>query len=346
MWTLTPTPRRTPAADRDQGAVLVIVAVMMVALLGVGAMVIDLGALYVEKRQLQNGADAAALAIAQDCAGGDCGNEAATAQQYADLNANDGFSAVDLVCGKGPGLTPCVAPAPAGAANATGWVRVVTSTKTASGTEVDFVLAPVMDALTGATVDAGAVAAWGPLASGEVFPVTFSECEWQNLGGSVVTGTFPSFAGYVFLHGKGGDHDDDHCVLSRSGQDVPGGFGFLDTNSSCVAQVLATGNLQEKTGANINKCIDEITALLNTEVLVAIYDGYDKHSKQVHVAGFVGFKLLGYKFQGNKKSPANFSCPDSKNDVQCIYGEFTRFTASGGEFGGIDFGARVIKMVG
>ena len=45
---------------------------MLVALIGVGALVIDVGRLYVERRDLQNGADAAALAVAQDCAAGDC----------------------------------------------------------------------------------------------------------------------------------------------------------------------------------------------------------------------------------------------------------------------------------
>ena len=60
--------------DDDRGAVLVWVALMLVVLLGIGALVIDVGALYAERRQLQNGADAAALAVAADCAEGDCLN--------------------------------------------------------------------------------------------------------------------------------------------------------------------------------------------------------------------------------------------------------------------------------
>ena len=50
---------------------------MLVVLIGVGALVIDSGALYAERRQLQNGADAAALAVAQDCADGHCGRATA-----------------------------------------------------------------------------------------------------------------------------------------------------------------------------------------------------------------------------------------------------------------------------
>ena len=154
-------------ASRDDGVILVWVALMMVVLVGMGALVIDIGALYVERRELQNGADAAALAVAQDCVEGDCGSGGGStrAQQYADLNANDGASSVDpsTPCGVGPGLTACSGSAPGGASGATGWVRVDTSTKTSDGDdEVSFLLAPVISSLTGKTVKASAVAAWGP----------------------------------------------------------------------------------------------------------------------------------------------------------------------------------------
>jgi hypothetical protein len=49
----------------EQGASMVIVALSMAALLGVSALVIDIGALNIEKSRLQNALDAAALAGAQ-----------------------------------------------------------------------------------------------------------------------------------------------------------------------------------------------------------------------------------------------------------------------------------------
>ena len=52
----------------DSGAVAVVVAVAMLALLGAAALAVDVGSLYSERAQLQNGADAAAIAIAQACA--------------------------------------------------------------------------------------------------------------------------------------------------------------------------------------------------------------------------------------------------------------------------------------
>ncbi len=98
----------------DAGAVIVWVALMMVVLLGMGALVIDVGQLYAERRELQNGADAAALAVAQDCAGGDCLDETATAGTYADDNAHDGAGQRSTrSADRAPGSPACATP-PAG----------------------------------------------------------------------------------------------------------------------------------------------------------------------------------------------------------------------------------------
>jgi hypothetical protein len=50
----------------ESGVVLVLVALLLVVFLGVGALVIDLGVLYVARNELQNAADAGALAGARD----------------------------------------------------------------------------------------------------------------------------------------------------------------------------------------------------------------------------------------------------------------------------------------
>lgn len=363
MRTLKRNPRGVPAAERDQGAVLVIVAVMMVALLGMGAMVIDLGALYVEKRQLQNGADAAALAVAQDCAGGNCGDDAATAQQYADLNANDDLSAVDLVCGDGPGLTPCAAPAPAGAANATGYVRVATSTRTASGTEVDFVLAPVMDALAGATVHASAVAAWGALGTYRTIRFIISECEFQQMGGDLATETFPTGVSYIYSkkgNAKDDKNNDPPCTSSSSGGTIAGNFAWLDASDddTCRATVAVGGTVGGNPGNDpeISKkdCAEVFAAMkAGEEFVMPIFNQVDNPGQPAlyTVAGFVGYRFTGWQLSG-ETWPDGFRCPDpytgqpGSGDLRCFRGEFTRVVTDGGGFGGIDYGARVIKMVG
>ena len=90
---------------RDEGIVMVLVGLLLVVLLGMAGLAIDLGALYSERRQLRNGADAAALAIAEDCGRhpGSCNQGTAndTAQLYADANSDDGASG-----GADCGLTP------------------------------------------------------------------------------------------------------------------------------------------------------------------------------------------------------------------------------------------------
>jgi len=55
-----------PRAERRHGVVLVLVAVSLVAILGIVAMALDAGLLFSQRRGLQAAADAAALAAAID----------------------------------------------------------------------------------------------------------------------------------------------------------------------------------------------------------------------------------------------------------------------------------------
>ena len=160
------------ARDRldDRGAVAIMVGVALVGLIGMAAFVIDIGAVFEERRDLQNGADAAALALAMDCAGnGVCSAAAAQpeAENMANLNANDGRATVDasdidfdLV---------------------NGTVTVTTHTyDTVDGDgEINHTLAPVLGSNSKA-VSAEATAAWFAL-SGDVstIPITFGLCEFN-----------------------------------------------------------------------------------------------------------------------------------------------------------------------
>ena len=70
----------------------------MVALLGFAALAVDVGMLYAERTQLRNGADAAAIAVAQKCAknlnDADCSASSTLARSLASSNAGDGISNV------------------------------------------------------------------------------------------------------------------------------------------------------------------------------------------------------------------------------------------------------------
>ena len=77
------TPRKS-RRNRENGSVLVILAICIVTLMGVAALAVDIGAVYAAKTQLQIGADAAALAAVQELGNGQV---QAVAAQYASLNS-------------------------------------------------------------------------------------------------------------------------------------------------------------------------------------------------------------------------------------------------------------------
>ncbi|SOE02940.1 pilus assembly protein TadG-related protein [Blastococcus haudaquaticus] len=71
----------------ERGAVAVMVALLLVPLLGFGAIAVDVAAVHAERQALQNGADAAAMAIATDCAWNACGITETTATTLAEANS-------------------------------------------------------------------------------------------------------------------------------------------------------------------------------------------------------------------------------------------------------------------
>ncbi len=68
----------------EDGQVLVIVALLMVVLVSFAALIVDVGAMYLTKRNMQNAADAAALAGAQRLP--NVSTAISTAKNYAELN--------------------------------------------------------------------------------------------------------------------------------------------------------------------------------------------------------------------------------------------------------------------
>jgi hypothetical protein len=72
----------------DAGAVVIVVAVILTVLLGLGAIVIDAGALYSQRRQIQTAADAAALAGVLELPG-NTSHAADVADRYALANSTD-----------------------------------------------------------------------------------------------------------------------------------------------------------------------------------------------------------------------------------------------------------------
>lgn len=105
---LRPINRVIRHARDESGAVTVLIAICMTVVLGMAALVIDIGAAQARKAQLQDAADAAAMGLAQRCfespltlvAACDAGVRSAaltTASGYAHENVNDASAAVTSV---------------------------------------------------------------------------------------------------------------------------------------------------------------------------------------------------------------------------------------------------------
>ncbi len=331
--------------DEDRGAVLVWVALMLSVLLGVGALVIDAGALYAERRQLQNGADAAALAVAMDCANGNCDLAAGQAGEYANKNANDGAAKVDSVCGVGPGLPACATP-PAAAAGKSAWVQVATSTrKPDNSTKVDFVLAPVLDATNvGSTVHASAVATWGPVAGAITLPLAYGICELGRLGMTLDPLFIPTTPGIIYLPGtEPKDVEPPPCADT-----APGGFLWLDDNfgpDDCNVKITVGDPMSSDPGKSEPKAC-EIVLRPGLEVVIPVYDVVPGSGTNAayHIVGFVGFELTGFDLvHSGRQGLASSEC---KSNTRCLKGVFKPAVTDGDIGSGANFGATAITMIG
>ncbi|RKN46235.1 hypothetical protein D7223_15015 [Micromonospora endolithica] len=333
---------RLGRADADRGGVAVTVGLLIGSgvLLGMMALVVDVGLLYVERGQLQNGADAAAVAAARACAldpaectGPDGETVDALAGRYADGNANDGQATAE-VCGRGGGLatcgdTPvdCLRAAPA----AGPYVEVRTGTRR----DGDETLLPpvfaqaVLGGYRGAEVRACARATWGGPVRADTLALALPFCDWERLTSSGTV--FPAAPGPVPVRpGTTGT-----CTAAGAG------FRWLDADDDC--RVVRSVN-QETAGATDDPdCGDALEDALGRSVLVPVVDpptggGGDAFT----VRGFAAFVVTGFTFGDRTEGTG---CGDGVEP--CVRGHLTeQLLPGGGAIGGPDLGARVVALVG
>jgi Flp pilus assembly protein TadG len=349
-----------PEARDESGATIILFALVLFSLLAISAFVVDVGALVQERRTLQNGADAAALAVAKDCATTGCGPYASTAKSFADANADDGVSTPREVCGTSP-LPGCASPpsVPAGA----GYVRVETETLSTGGSnQVPFSFAKVMG-FTGATVTRQATVAWGgPAGLTSSLPLTFSECEFKayTANGTQYAVPGPPYPAWptnvaeqiIYFHSKDGMPSE--CPSSGSGADLPGGFGWLQPTSGCKATSTADGWFDDKTGRPVpSSCpYAEMSALVGKVIHIPVFDltnGLNGTNGQYRIKGFAAFYMTGYSINGPDKVKSlktnTFPCGGSDS---CISGYFVngQLAAGGGVVGGPSMGVVVVQVIG
>ena len=160
--------------------------------------------------------------------------------------------------------------------------------------------------------------------------------------------TGPPFTGAESVVSFHGSAEAGTCPTTQSGQNLPGGFGWLQPNANCLVPVTAGGlGADDSTGVPSPTCVD-LVAIRNSTVLLPIYDidAGTGAGGQYHIVGFAAFHLTGYKFTGQDKWPNSISCPGTGSSGTCIKGYFTGFTTTGTTFGGPDMGVVIIKLVG
>lgn len=193
----------------EQGSVMPIVAIMFTStvITGMAAITIDVGQLTVERRSLQNGSDAAAVALANICATDPtaCTAPAARAEldpagadSVLDGNVSDGTAQfdtrADAICGRNAGTLPACTnpgsntnlaectPRPAWLTAAFPFVQTYARTLSSDGTTaLPPVFAQVFAGLPPTSSSACARVAWGNIAAVSLkVPVLLSVCEWQK----------------------------------------------------------------------------------------------------------------------------------------------------------------------
>ena len=289
--------------DREHGAVSVIVAILLVTLLGFVAIAVDVGRIYSERAQLQNGADAAAIALAQTCARNPADSLCTTstlAGSLANQNALNGMSNVNNIQ----------------LSTTAGTVSVTTTAKEngAPDNSVSLFFAGVLG-IPSMQVAAKSSAVWGsPTKGPTAFPLAFSICQVQNMVDK----------GLQVLQNKDSKSANPGCTLP-SGGTVPGGFGWLAQDAGkCGASIDLSVNesgsdpTNTKTGnsapsnceATLNGWAADITAGRKAVVLLPVFDKATGTGAGAvyHLTAFAAFNVVGWKFSGqDNTTPYSFN---------------------------------------
>jgi hypothetical protein len=373
---------RAVRSREDCGAIAVLVTTLLAGgvLLGMTALVVDVGSLYGERRQLQNSADAGALSLAQDCAAlaAACGTSGASITGIVNSNdRSDGTSAIAGICIRtggavtGPcagsgGLADCL-PAPAGLDQ---YVEVRTSTRTSSGGTLlpPFVAQALVGGYSGTTVGACSRVAWGgPSGLSSAVPLTISSCEFQHYVGSPAKFAppppYPPYPAATWEHVIY-FHDTTEalassCPAGQAGSDSPisGGFGWLASTTCAVTSNIANWfDASPGTSPGSDCKAAEFAKSYGQLVDIPIYDGtngLNGANGKYHMKGYAAFVLTGYYLGGSYKQKSlitqNYPCGQTPTtgSQRCISGFFTKdLSPTSGTIGGASMGVIVIQMAG
>lgn len=307
----------------ERGANAVLIAFLMVPLMAIGALALDVSAWHAERTQLQAGADAAALAVAADCA-----------ISEATCASNQGTVSAGMVAENRGTPVP-------GAADVEEFDVDENVVTVAAAAAFPHIFASLVDSDEDpghSMIRARATAVWGSPEGGSTIPLAIAECE---LSRHFDPGTETSGDPFILLligPGKGAKKPDD-CAPG-----YPGGFGWLegddidgDGTPDCTVDVQVgvpedgvPGSSDTKAGG----CPDDyIAKLLGETVLIPLYDSYTAgsggSSGSFLISRFAAFTVTGYHVASGK-----CDAPGVKVGSDCyLPGEAGKPGFKGGEFG-------------
>lgn len=336
--------QRLSRSPKERGAAGVLVALLVLVLIGAGAIAVDVGQIYSERAELQNGADAGALGVAQLCASSSgCTQTSANAEASALANGNsrDGVSNVRYVDLSVPN-------------------QVTVSTSTIDGTSnAGFLTQMFASALNAPPASVGATATAGllPPGGGGGFPLAFSNKCW-DLTGATNVGILQKISWKPGV-----------TCTNPSGHTIPGGWGWLDDPDGDCRAVTQIGNEAGSDPGNNkpSQCATILQGWINTlnageplEVPFPVFDTASGtgNTGSFHLIGYATFDIVGWKFGQNGVYEHNntdaalgnshLACDGGPD--RCIIGKFVKYvsiddTESTGSGPGANLGTVVVKLI-
>jgi len=335
----------------------------------------------VERETQQSGADAAAMAVALDCANRrtpDCpDNYLATARQYANANALDGKTDVVSVCGRArplPGttgswlracssrtagdLTDCIGPVPS---NTYGYVEVHTRVRTSND---KFILPPTFSQAiagggSGTDVRACSRVAWGTPTIG--FPLAMCTGEYNFMlratGGLVAAPpVLPPASKEWWL----GLDDEPHSGCSTGGHRTDWALGseagWLSPNATDPCEVRLTGAMGRPTTAVTppSPCTAQLNLARSSgqPLAIPVMSSTGRFGATYRLDGVAAFVVTGYNLRDGTSLRSTLTGLDPCPGEHCVAGYFTQAITPGSEWTGSFgtssrfYGAATVKTVG
>jgi Flp pilus assembly protein TadG len=303
----------------DSGVTSILVVLFAVLLLGAVAIAVDVGRAVAVARSAQNSADAVALAMAKDCVG--------PRRTMAGPATYDRFIRTGAAIANGQSQT-----LEAGGCGA-GFVK-------ARATEtMNYTFAKVLG-MSNKMLSRPATAKWGELASGVVFPFTFSACSFPDTftsGNATTPGTL------MMLYGQGVTQTSCARDSSTVGQAANSkGFVFGGCQLTSIGGALTDAQGNNFVGTNCDDHGAGLDFYVGTDVLLPVWGAATGNPSNYTITYLVGFHVLGWSGNGSARGGAmSKNCeaiggftgsPTTQGDKTkpCLYGYVTSFTSTVG----------------